>query len=59
MKNASLPWPSSAEPLKTMERLNQDFLEFIGLLAEENVEYLIDQIDLGELERIEREAKGS
>lgn len=24
-----------------MERLNQDFLEFIGLLAEENVEYLI------------------
>jgi len=24
-----------------MERLNQDFLEFTGLLAEENVEYLI------------------
>ena len=41
MRSASLPWPSSAEPAKTMERLNQDFLEFIGLLAEENVEYLI------------------
>jgi predicted nucleotidyltransferase len=35
------PLPSSVVPLKTMDQLNQDFREFIGLLEEENVEYLI------------------
>jgi hypothetical protein len=39
--NGSEPWRSSQEPRTAMERLNQDFLEFIELLEAHEVEYLI------------------
>ena len=36
-----MPWRSSAEPMKGMDTLNEDFLEFIRLLESEKVQYLI------------------
>ena len=35
------PWWKSANRIKNMETLNQDFLEFIGLLESHGVDYLI------------------
>ena len=39
--NAWPPWWKSANRIKNMETLNQDFLEFIGLLENHGVDYLI------------------
>jgi hypothetical protein len=36
-----MPWPSFAKPTKKMDKLNQDFREFIELLGSEDVQYLI------------------
>jgi hypothetical protein len=41
IKNVWLPWHKSANRIKNMETLNQDFLEFIGLLETHGVDYLI------------------
>lgn len=34
-----MPWQSSVEPIKEMDTLNEDFLEFIRLLESEKVQY--------------------
>jgi hypothetical protein len=39
--NVCMAWPSSAKPTKSMDKLNQDFREFIELLGSEGVQYLI------------------
>ena len=36
-----MAWPSFAKPTKKMDKLNQDFREFIELLGNEDVRYLI------------------
>ena len=46
-----MPWRSSAEPMKGMDTLNEDFLEFIRLLESEKVQYLIVLEELRKLRR--------
>lgn len=41
IRSVWLPWRKSANRIKNMETLNQDFLEFIGLLETHGVDYLI------------------